>query len=80
MFFKVAQKVNVHLGNLSVKICHQNLSKIAQSGHTDSNGISSSGQPAVIIEWLPNIQRFSTIRMMKHFPFDSKKKTVRLPY
>ena len=34
MFSKVAQKVNIYLGNCSEKICHQNLSKIAQSGHT----------------------------------------------
>ena len=34
MFFKVAQKVNKYLGILSEKLCHQILSKIAQSGHT----------------------------------------------
>ena len=32
---KIAQKVNIHLGYFIKKICHQELSKIAQSGHTD---------------------------------------------
>ena len=30
MFFKVAQKVNISFGNLSKKIGHKKLSKIAQ--------------------------------------------------
>ena len=34
MFFKVPQKVNKYLCNFSEKLCQQNLSKIAQSGHT----------------------------------------------
>ena len=33
IFFKIAQKVNKNLGNLCKKICHQELSKITQSGH-----------------------------------------------
>ena len=32
--FKTDQKVNIHLGYLSKKMCQQELSKIAQSGHT----------------------------------------------
>ena len=32
--FKIAQKVNIHLGYFCKKICHQELSKIAQFGHT----------------------------------------------
>ena len=32
--FKTAQKVNICLGYFCKKICHQNLSKIAKSGHT----------------------------------------------
>ena len=32
--FKTAQTVNIHLGYFCKKICHQELSKIAQSGHT----------------------------------------------
>ena len=35
MFFKVAQTVNTFLCKISEKICHQRLSKIAQSGHTE---------------------------------------------
>ena len=35
--FKTAQKVNFHLGFLRKKICHQELSKIAQAGHTDGD-------------------------------------------
>ena len=35
MFFKVAQKVTKCFGHFSRHICHQELSKIAQSGHTD---------------------------------------------
>ena len=31
--FKRAQKVNIHLGYFCEKICHQELSKIPQSGH-----------------------------------------------
>ena len=34
MFYKRAQKVTVHLGYFWKKICRQELSKIAQSGHT----------------------------------------------
>ena len=34
MFFKIAQNINKHLGNLCKKICHRELSKIAPSGHT----------------------------------------------
>ena len=37
MFFKVAQKVNIDVGNFSEKICDHKLSKIAQSGHTAMN-------------------------------------------
>ena len=32
--FKAAQEVNIHLGYFSKKICHQELSKNIQSGHT----------------------------------------------
>ena len=32
--FKTAQKVNIHLGYFCKKICLQELSKIARSGHT----------------------------------------------
>ena len=32
--FKTAQNVNIHLGYLCKKICHQELSKIPKSGHT----------------------------------------------
>ena len=35
--FKAAQKVNIQLGYFSKKICHQELSKIIQSGHTVRN-------------------------------------------
>ena len=38
MFFKRAQTVTVHLGYFWKNICSQELSKIAQSGHTDDNG------------------------------------------
>ena len=31
--FKTAQQVNIHLGFFCKKICHQELLKIAQSGH-----------------------------------------------
>ena len=34
MFFKVAQKVHLYLGNLRNKVGQQELFKIAQSGHT----------------------------------------------
>ena len=36
MFFKVAPKVKIYLGNFSEKICHQKVSKIAQSGRIAS--------------------------------------------
>ena len=32
--FKTAQKVKIHLGYLCLKNCHQELTKIAKSGHT----------------------------------------------
>ena len=32
--FKTAQKANIRLGYFCKKNCHQELSKIAQSGHT----------------------------------------------
>ena len=34
MFYTVAQKVNIYLGNFSGTKYHQKLSKIPQSGHT----------------------------------------------
>ena len=34
MFFKIAQKLVIHLGYFCMNIFHQELSKIAQSGHT----------------------------------------------
>ena len=33
--FKTPQKVNIYLGYFCKKVCHQELSKIAQSRHTD---------------------------------------------
>ena len=33
MFLKQPKKVNTHLGYFSKRICHQEISKIAQSGH-----------------------------------------------
>ena len=40
--FKRAQKVNMHLGYFFKKICHQELSKIAQSGHTGCGSVGSA--------------------------------------
>ena len=34
MFLKIAQKVTLHLGYFWKKVCHQELSKIAQFDHT----------------------------------------------
>ena len=34
MIFKVAQKVTKYLGSFYEKFCHQELKKIAQSGHS----------------------------------------------
>ena len=34
MFIKIAQNVNLYLGHFCTKICCQELTKIAQSGHT----------------------------------------------
>ena len=34
MFFKIAQKIDKHLDNLFKTFCQQEVSKIAQSGHT----------------------------------------------
>ena len=34
MSFKIAQKVTQHFGIFCKKLCHQELSKIVQSGHT----------------------------------------------
>ena len=44
--FKTAQKVNIHLGYLCKKICHEQLSKIVQSGHNayDVRAISQAGE------------------------------------
>ena len=36
-FFKIAIKVTKYLGHFCTKICHQGLSKVAQSGHTEYN-------------------------------------------
>ena len=33
-YFKIAQKVSKYLGHFNEKICFQELSKMAQSGHT----------------------------------------------
>ena len=41
MLFTTAQKVTKHLGYFCYKICCQEFSKIAQSGHT-GHGITSS--------------------------------------
>ena len=49
VFFKGAHKVNEYLGNLSEKICHQNLSKIAQSGHTGKGDDYEHGGGGVIV-------------------------------
>ena len=42
--FKTAQKVEIHLGCFCKKICHQELSKIAQSGHTGGNRRTKFGE------------------------------------
>ena len=39
IYLKVAQKVDKYLGYLKDTICLQELSKIAQSGHTDNNRV-----------------------------------------
>ena len=39
MLFKRAQKVTKHLGYFWKKICSQELSKIAQSGHTEIQNV-----------------------------------------
>ena len=40
-FFKIAQKVAKYLGYFGKKICHHEISKIAQSGHTERGIIPS---------------------------------------
>ena len=40
-FFKIAQKVAQYLGYFGKKICHHEISKIAQSGHTERGIIPS---------------------------------------
>ena len=42
MFFETAEKVTKHLGYFGNKICHQEIPKIAQFGHTACNLCSSS--------------------------------------
>ena len=35
MFFRIAKKVSKYLGYFSLQNCHQEISQIAQSGHSD---------------------------------------------
>ena len=42
IILKVAQSVVQYFGNICTKICHQVLSKIAQSGHTDYKASSDN--------------------------------------
>ena len=41
--FTKAQKVNIHLGHFYEKICQQELSKIAQSSHTNNGDLLLAG-------------------------------------
>ena len=41
MLSKIAEKVKKHLSILYKKICHQELSKIAKSGHTDGEATNA---------------------------------------
>ena len=42
MFFKIAPKVTKYFDNFCIRSCHQELCKIAQSGHTVPNPYSDS--------------------------------------
>ena len=46
--FQRAQKVNKYFGNFSKKLCHQNLLKIAQSGHT---GLGEEGHSRCSVKY-----------------------------
>ena len=49
MFFKIAPRVGKHLGYFCKKISCQNLSKIAQSGHTVRLSCDPLASKAVIV-------------------------------
>ena len=61
MLFTLTQKVIINFGYFLKKLCHQDLSKIAQSGHTDYKlnfkieGSTTGSQRAVRIFFKENL-------------------------
>ena len=51
MLFNLAQKFTMHLGYFWKKPRHQELSKIAQSGHTDCKHCTSMRSPSLMIKF-----------------------------
>ena len=49
--FRTAPKVNIHLGYFCKKICHQELPKIAISGHTDREACTATAV-AMAMAWI----------------------------